>query len=189
MAELRCGEDPEPSDRFPAGPLYVPVRPGPAGCATRLFRTPLGGRTAVAFTSVRGLTATLGADQPWIRLAEPALRALTAPLGVTTLTVDPHLTAMGPAPDATDPARVAARPPGVATDPALAAAPSSAAAGPGTVAAPVPADGPGPATTPAAAQLRSPAQSVVRAARRNGRDARTATVRRWPPRAAAEPVG
>jgi hypothetical protein len=93
MAELQAGEDPEPSERFPAGPLYVPVRPGPAGCAARLFRTPLGERTAVGFTSLRQLTGTLGAGQPWIRLAEPALRALCAPLGVTTVTLDPQLTA------------------------------------------------------------------------------------------------
>ncbi|AOR33009.1 hypothetical protein BFF78_19815 [Streptomyces fodineus] len=98
MAELRYGEDPEPSDPVPAGPLYVPVRPGPSGCAARLFRTPLGDRTAVGFTSVRRLSATLGPGQPWIRLAEPALRALTAPLGVTTLTVDPQFTAPAPGP-------------------------------------------------------------------------------------------
>ncbi|WP_435229871.1 SAV_915 family protein [Streptomyces sp. Tue6028] len=98
MTESLFGEDPEPSDRFPAGPLYVPVRPGPSGCAARLFRTPLGDRTAVGFTSVRGLTATLGPDQAWIRLAEPALRALTAPLGVTTVTVDPQFSAPAPGP-------------------------------------------------------------------------------------------
>ncbi|MFD8819579.1 SAV_915 family protein [Streptomyces sp. NPDC059627] len=98
MPELLCGDDPEPSDRTPAGPLFVPVRPGPAGCAARLFRTPLGDRTAVGFTSARRLAATLGPDQAWIRLAEPALRALTAPLGVATVTVDPQLSAPAPAP-------------------------------------------------------------------------------------------
>jgi hypothetical protein len=98
MQELLYGEDPEPSDRFPAGPLYVPVRPGPSGCAARLFRTQLGERTAVGFTSEHRLAATLGKDQAWIRLAEPALRALTAPLGVTTLTIDPLFTAPAPAP-------------------------------------------------------------------------------------------
>ncbi|MFG2944215.1 SAV_915 family protein [Streptomyces adustus] len=97
MNELRHGEDPEPADRFPAGPLYVPVRPGPFGCAARLFRTPLGDRTAVGFTSEHRLTATLGPDQAWIRLAESALRALTAPLGVTAVTVDPQFTAPAPA--------------------------------------------------------------------------------------------
>ncbi|MFG2124943.1 SAV_915 family protein [Streptomyces sp. NPDC048710] len=98
MLELVCGDDPEPSERTPAGPLFVPVRPGPAGCTARLFRSPLGGRSAVAFTSARLLGHTLGPDQPWIRLAEPALRALTAPLGVTSLTVDPTFSAPAPAP-------------------------------------------------------------------------------------------
>ncbi|MGW1615487.1 SAV_915 family protein [Streptomyces sp. NPDC002285] len=106
MADIQYDEDPEPSDRFPAGPLYVPVRPGQAACAARLFRTPIGDRTAVGFTSQRKLTATLGPDQPWIRLAEPALRSLTAPLGVTTVTVDPQFCA--PAPTAT--ARTATAP-------------------------------------------------------------------------------
>lgn len=60
---------------------------------TRLFRTPLGDRTAIGFTSESRLIATLGPEQAWIRLAEPALRALTEPLGVTTVTVDPQFTA------------------------------------------------------------------------------------------------
>ncbi|MEV5546017.1 SAV_915 family protein [Streptomyces sp. NPDC052309] len=98
MTELLRSDDPEPSDRLPAGPLYIPVRPGPHGCAVRFFRTPLGERTAVGFTSEHGLRATLGPDQAWIRLAEHALRALTAPLGITTVTVDPHFTAPAPAP-------------------------------------------------------------------------------------------
>ncbi|MGW1746975.1 SAV_915 family protein [Streptomyces sp. NPDC002092] len=93
MANILSGEDPEPSDPFPVGPLFVPVRPGPSGCVTRVFRTPLGDRTAVAFTSESRLTATLGPGQAWIRLAEPALRALTEPLGVTTVTMDPQFTA------------------------------------------------------------------------------------------------
>ncbi|MFF7985589.1 SAV_915 family protein [Streptomyces sp. NPDC007901] len=98
MSELLCGDDPEPSDRSPAGPLFVPVRPGPVGYAARLFRTPLGERTAVAFTSARRLAVTLGPDQAWIRLAEPVLRTLAAPLGVTTVTVDPQLSAPAPTP-------------------------------------------------------------------------------------------
>lgn len=101
MSPLGTSEDPEPSEPFPAGrqghrprgPLFVPVRPGPTGCTARLFRTPVGGRTAVGFTSAARLTATLGAVQTWIRLSEPALRALAAPLGVTILTVDPQLSA------------------------------------------------------------------------------------------------
>ncbi|MFD5859589.1 SAV_915 family protein [Streptomyces chartreusis] len=111
MADHLSDEDPEPSERFPAGPLFVPVRPGHAACAARLFRTPLGDRTAVGFTSQRQLTATLGPDQPWIRLAEPALRSLTAPLGVTTVTVDPQFCAPAPtAPAPTAPAPTAPAP-------------------------------------------------------------------------------
>ncbi|MCQ4042588.1 SAV_915 family protein [Streptantibioticus rubrisoli] len=93
MAEFVRGDDHEPPDRLPTGLLYVPVRSGPAGCATRLFRTPLGGRTAVGFSTQRRLSDTLGAEQAWIRLSEPALRALTEPLGATTLTMDPQLAA------------------------------------------------------------------------------------------------
>ncbi|MEU9369994.1 SAV_915 family protein [Streptomyces avermitilis] len=59
----------------------------------------MGGRTAVGFTSAGKLTATLGTDQACIRLSEPALRALAAPLGVTVLTVDPPFSA--PAADRT----------------------------------------------------------------------------------------
>ncbi|MEU5582446.1 SAV_915 family protein [Streptomyces huasconensis] len=93
MAELLCDEDPEPCEPGPAGPLFVPVRPGPVGCVARLFRTPVGERTAVAFTTPQRLSAALGTRQPWIRLSKPALRALAAPLGVSGLTLDPRLAA------------------------------------------------------------------------------------------------
>jgi hypothetical protein len=96
---LKEPEDAEPSERVPAGLLYVPVRSGPAGCTARFFRTPLGGRTAVGFTSAARLAATLGPEQASIRLSAPALRALAAPLGVTALTVDPQFSA--PAADRT----------------------------------------------------------------------------------------
>ncbi|MFF5928111.1 SAV_915 family protein [Streptomyces hydrogenans] len=94
--------DAEPAEPAPAGRLCVPVRPGVHGVTTRLYRTPVGARTAVAFTSPERLRATLGGDQPWIPLSEPALRALTRPLGVRALTVDPVLTApFTPAPTPT----------------------------------------------------------------------------------------
>ncbi|WP_393100106.1 SAV_915 family protein [Streptomyces sp. LN325] len=93
MSPVEHAEDPEPSERFPAGLLFVPVRPGSAGCTTRFFRTPLGGRTAVGFTSAAKLTATLGAGQALHQALEPALRALAAPLGVTALVVDPSFSA------------------------------------------------------------------------------------------------
>ncbi|MFF3660702.1 SAV_915 family protein [Streptomyces olivochromogenes] len=94
MYPVEYSEDPEPSERFPAGLLFVPVRSGPTGCTARFFRTPLGGRTAVGFTSAAKLTAALGTDQASIRLSEPALRALAAPLGVTALTLDPQFSAL-----------------------------------------------------------------------------------------------
>ncbi|MEU8763356.1 SAV_915 family protein [Streptomyces sp. NPDC048659] len=102
MTHVQCGElygdDPEPAEQVPAGRLCVPVRPVAHGCAARLFRTPVGARTAVAFTTPARLRAALGAAQPWTPLAEPALRALVRPLGIDTVTVDPALTP--PLPDA-----------------------------------------------------------------------------------------
>ncbi|MFI9115838.1 SAV_915 family protein [Streptomyces venezuelae] len=97
MADALYGDDAEPGEPFPAGRLCVPVRPGTRGCVTRLFRTPVGDRTAVAFTDPARLRAVLGADQPWIRLSEPALRALMNPLDVRELRIDPVLTAPAPA--------------------------------------------------------------------------------------------
>ena len=92
------GADPDPAD-LPchAGMLYVPVRRSPSGdCQLRFARTPLGARTAVGFTRRCRLAAVFGEQQPWILLAEPALRALGAPLGATVVTVDPQLTASSP---------------------------------------------------------------------------------------------
>ncbi|WP_059007138.1 SAV_915 family protein [Streptomyces specialis] len=82
-----------PSDPLPTGLLLVPVRTGPAGSVARLCRTPLGVRTAVGFTSGRRLVAALGPAQAWIILSEPALRALTAPLGAAGVMVDPRWSA------------------------------------------------------------------------------------------------
>lgn len=96
MFQHHLTEDPEPSEPDPAGLLFVPVRPGPASCIARFFRTPLGHRTAVAFTTEHRLTATLGADHAWIKLSVSALRALATPLGITELTVDPRFIAQAP---------------------------------------------------------------------------------------------
>ncbi|MFJ7587464.1 SAV_915 family protein [Streptomyces sp. NPDC097617] len=93
MCLFQYDDDPEPEERVPAGLLYVPVRPGTAEVVVRLFRTPLGARTAVGFTDPRRLATTLGAEHPWIRISEPALRAMSEPLGVELLTVDPTFTA------------------------------------------------------------------------------------------------
>ncbi|MCX4553561.1 MULTISPECIES: SAV_915 family protein [unclassified Streptomyces] len=83
----------EPPEQLPAGPLFVPVRPGCTSCSVRVFRTPPGVRTAVGFTSEARLRNTLGGGQPWIRLSEAALRALVGPLGIAALTVDPPFSA------------------------------------------------------------------------------------------------
>ncbi|MEU8550331.1 SAV_915 family protein [Streptomyces roseoverticillatus] len=96
------GEPSEPSHpagRAGARPLYVPVRPCACGFALRVFRSPLGDRTAVAFTTERRLFDVLGPGQPAIRLALPAVRALAAPLGVGLVSVDPQLTAPPVHPD------------------------------------------------------------------------------------------
>ncbi|MFF4529738.1 SAV_915 family protein [Streptomyces sp. NPDC001407] len=93
-------DDGEPSEPVPspgpaarALPLYVPVRRCSSGFALRVFRSPLGDRTAVAFTTKRRLSDVLGTEQVSIRLALPAVRALAAPLGVDLVSVDPQLTA------------------------------------------------------------------------------------------------
>ncbi|MFF4161454.1 SAV_915 family protein [Streptomyces sp. NPDC001678] len=87
------GRPVQPAHPGPERPLYVPVRPCSVGFALRVFRTPLGDRTAVAFTSRRRLSDCLGAGVPSVRLALPAVRALAAPLGVGLVSVDPQLTA------------------------------------------------------------------------------------------------
>lgn len=51
MCLFQYDDDPEPEERDPAGSLYVPVRPGTSAMVARLFRTPLGARTAVGFTT------------------------------------------------------------------------------------------------------------------------------------------
>ncbi|MEV1045236.1 SAV_915 family protein [Streptomyces sp. NPDC049916] len=102
-------DDPDPDEQAPVRPLYVPVRSREAGSALRLFRTPLGERTAVGFSRPELLAATLGAGHPAVRLAEPALRALAAPLGVGRLVVDPVLSAPAVTASAACPADVPAR--------------------------------------------------------------------------------
>ncbi|GGY39566.1 SAV_915 family protein [Streptomyces omiyaensis] len=91
MEDALRGDDAGPGERPRARRLCVPVRPGPGGCVPRLFRTPVGDRTAVAFSAPARLTEVLGAAQPWIVLAEPALRALVEPLGVRELRIDAAL--------------------------------------------------------------------------------------------------
>jgi len=80
--------------------FFVPVRHDPSGSRSiRILRTAVGERTAVCFTTSERLIAVLGTEQRWVRLALPALRALVEPLGVTTVTVDPQLSAPQPQPE------------------------------------------------------------------------------------------
>ncbi|AYV31270.1 hypothetical protein EES41_31530 [Streptomyces sp. ADI95-16] len=110
MCLFQYEEDPEPEERIPAGLLYVPVRPGDAAAAViRLFRTPLGARTAVGFTRRERLVSTLGAGQGYIRLSESVLRELCDPLGAALITIDPMLSAPAAVATTRRPDRVAAR--------------------------------------------------------------------------------
>ncbi|MFJ7906871.1 SAV_915 family protein [Kitasatospora sp. NPDC096204] len=74
---------------------HVPVTTSGTGSTTalRLFRLRDGRRCAVGFSSPEALTALLGPGQAHTELAEPALRELTAPLGIDTLVLDPRLVA------------------------------------------------------------------------------------------------
>ncbi|MFE7531023.1 SAV_915 family protein [Kitasatospora sp. NPDC057542] len=74
---------------------HVPVTASGTGGTTalRLFHLRDGRRCAVGFSSPEALVALLGPDQGHIELGEPALRDLTAPLGIDTLVVDPRLVA------------------------------------------------------------------------------------------------
>ncbi|HJD82184.1 SAV_915 family protein [Kitasatospora aureofaciens] len=74
---------------------HVPVTTNATGSTTtlRLFRTRDGRRCAVGFSSPEALAALLGPEQAYTELGEPALRALTSPLGVDTLVLDPRLVA------------------------------------------------------------------------------------------------
>lgn len=78
--------------------VFVPVRASHNCLVLRLFRTPLGERTAVAFTSEQRLVATFGPDQAWTLLSEPFLRHEAARHGVALLTVDPTFAAPAPQP-------------------------------------------------------------------------------------------
>lgn len=77
--------------------LFVPVRVGAFAVALRLFRTASGERTAVAFSSPLKLARALGAEQRWVELTAPALRAMIADLDAIGIVVDPAGTMAGPA--------------------------------------------------------------------------------------------
>ena len=85
--------DPSPTSVRSPGVLFVPARPGPHCLVARMFRNPMGQRTAVGFTSASKLTVTLGTSHGYTRLCERALRELAALQGITELTIDPPLAA------------------------------------------------------------------------------------------------
>jgi hypothetical protein len=69
----------------------VPVRESKSGTLSlRTGRLINGEPVGLAFTSEASLLMTLGPSQQWIQLAPEALRAMLAPLGVTSLRVDPR---------------------------------------------------------------------------------------------------
>ncbi|AWS39952.1 SAV_915 family protein [Streptosporangium sp. 'caverna'] len=77
------------SSRISDPPLLVPVRSGSGAMGLRLFRTPAGERTAVAFTSRDQLAKVLGDDQEWTWLCERALRGMIEDLDVIGIVIDP----------------------------------------------------------------------------------------------------
>ncbi|CAN3984568.1 SAV_915 family protein [Kitasatospora purpeofusca] len=72
---------------------HVPVTVIGRTTSLRLFRLRDGRRCAVGFSSAGALAELLGPEQAAVELGEPALRALTAPLGVEELVLDPRLVA------------------------------------------------------------------------------------------------
>ncbi|MFF2954864.1 SAV_915 family protein [Kitasatospora sp. NPDC057965] len=72
---------------------HVPVTVTGRTTSLRLFRLRDGSRCAVGFSSAEALAELLGPEQAAVELGEPALRALTAPLGIDDLVLDPRLVA------------------------------------------------------------------------------------------------
>ncbi|MFJ8435517.1 SAV_915 family protein [Kitasatospora sp. NPDC094019] len=72
---------------------HVPVTVTGRTTSLRLFRLRDGRRCAVGFSSADALAELLGPEQAAVELGEPALRALTSPLGVDELVLDPRLVA------------------------------------------------------------------------------------------------
>ncbi|MFE0460479.1 SAV_915 family protein [Kitasatospora sp. NPDC058965] len=72
---------------------FVPVRTVAGVQLLRFFRRRDGGRCAVAFSSVRALHELLGPEQEFAELTERALRALSEPVGVRRICLDPRLVA------------------------------------------------------------------------------------------------
>ncbi|MFB4426518.1 hypothetical protein C5F59_036225 [Streptomyces sp. QL37] len=80
MCLFRYESEPEPEEPLPAGRPYVPVRPGDGERATaRLFRAPLGTRTAAGLTSGERRAATQDRSQASLPLPE-SLPRTSAPV-------------------------------------------------------------------------------------------------------------
>ncbi|MEV0726590.1 SAV_915 family protein [Micromonospora purpureochromogenes] len=73
----------------------VPVHtlPGRQLGTVRTGRTPQGQRVGIAFTRPDLLASAMGAEQPWVKLCESALRSMLRPLGIDRIQVDPLLVA------------------------------------------------------------------------------------------------
>ncbi|WP_406111108.1 SAV_915 family protein [Kitasatospora purpeofusca] len=94
---------------------HVPVTVTGRTTSLRLFRLRNGRRCAVGFSSAGALAELLGPEQAAVELGEPALRALTAPLGVDELVLNPRLVAAPVVPPAVA-APAAAAPGGPSAD-------------------------------------------------------------------------
>ncbi|ASU83650.1 hypothetical protein CDO52_13385 [Nocardiopsis gilva YIM 90087] len=99
---MEPGTGPEPDEESPSQPggpdaatttVCVPVRVTNGVDCVRLARLGNGERVALEFSSPERLHAAMGPRQQWIRMAEPALRALVRPLGVTRIQSDPSVVA------------------------------------------------------------------------------------------------
>ncbi|MFD7732943.1 SAV_915 family protein [Kitasatospora phosalacinea] len=86
-------EDEAPEDPCEHPLRHVPVRTAGPAQVLRLFRDRDGTRCAVAFSTAEALHAVLGPDQECAEVTGPALRALTEPLGVHRVVIDPALVA------------------------------------------------------------------------------------------------
>ncbi|WP_433336039.1 SAV_915 family protein [Spirillospora sp. CA-294931] len=77
--------------------LIVPVRVCGGAAVLRTGRLDSGGeRCGIAFTARDRLRAVLGPEQPWIEMAEPALRSTLRQMGIGRIRVDPMLVSPRP---------------------------------------------------------------------------------------------
>jgi hypothetical protein len=71
---------------------FVPVRSLNGGAlVVQTGRLPRGQRVGIAFTAPDRLAKAMGQHQLWTQLSVSAVRAMLAPLGITSIQVDPIL--------------------------------------------------------------------------------------------------